>query len=172
MSDYDDLKAKAEAEWAKCVEDLASAAYRLQQLAGGAEVERSEVGFACKAGMFHEEIAQQRIRALLAENARLRTVIAQHDLCHDLHGKVGAEDFAKGCAAEIRKIYGRCPWEEENDRLRAELEKARETERERLRVRMMSLVCMAPEMADEFLRRLESEDLIEAQTAAAPQPRR
>lgn len=52
-----------------------------------------------------EDVAKQRDEA--------RAVIAQHDLCHDLHGKVGCEDFAKGCEAEITRIYGRCPWRDE-----------------------------------------------------------
>jgi hypothetical protein len=38
---------------------------RERQLAGGAEVECGNVGFACKDGMFHEEIAHQRIKALI-----------------------------------------------------------------------------------------------------------
>jgi hypothetical protein len=55
------------------------------------------------------------------ENEKLKSVIAQHDLCHDLHGIVDCEGFAKGCAAEIKKHYGRCPWEEEIERLRNRL---------------------------------------------------
>jgi hypothetical protein len=47
--------------------------------------------------------------ALLAEVRRLRGVIAQHDLCHDLHGQVNAGDFARGCAAEQRRLYGCSP---------------------------------------------------------------
>lgn len=63
------------------------------------------------------------LRALTAEAEveRLKGVIAQHDLCHDLHGKVGAEDFARGCAAEQRRLYGRAPDADEVARLRAAL---------------------------------------------------
>lgn len=49
------------------------------------------------------------IRDLLSEVERLQGVIAQHDLCHDLHGKVDARAFADGCAAEQRKLYGCAP---------------------------------------------------------------
>ena len=56
---------KAEAEWMRLTEMLASAAYRLMQLAGGAEVECGDVGFACKDGHFYEEIAFCRIKALV-----------------------------------------------------------------------------------------------------------
>ena len=56
---------KREKEWADCIEMLAAAAYRLQQLAGGADVPDGDVGFACKDGMFHEQIAHARIKALL-----------------------------------------------------------------------------------------------------------
>lgn len=56
---------KREQEWADCIERLASAGYRLMQLAGGADIETGEMQFACKEGMFSEEIAGQRIKALL-----------------------------------------------------------------------------------------------------------
>lgn len=62
----------------------------------------------------------QRIRTLESELARLRCVIAKHDLCHDLHGKVGAREFADGCAAEQRKLYGCAPDADELAALRAE----------------------------------------------------
>ena len=57
--------------------------------------------------------AREDIPALIAEVERLRGIIAQHELCHDLHGKVNAEDFAKGCAAEQRRIYGCAPHADE-----------------------------------------------------------
>lgn len=53
-----------------------------------------------------------------AEVRRLQRVIDQHDLCHDLHGKVGPEDFAAGCVAEQRRLYGRSPPAEMIERLR------------------------------------------------------
>lgn len=51
---------------------------------------------------------------------RAEDALAQHDLCHDLHGKVGAEDFSAGCAAEQRRLYGRAPDADEAGRLRVE----------------------------------------------------
>lgn len=53
--------------------------------------------------------ARQDLPDLLAEVLELRAVLAAHDLCHDLHGKVDVQDFAKGCAAEQRKLYGCAP---------------------------------------------------------------
>jgi hypothetical protein len=35
-----------------------------------------------------------------------------HDICHNLHGTVSAEEFAAGCRAEMIKLYGRCPLDE------------------------------------------------------------
>lgn len=46
---------------------------------------------------------------LLDEIDRLQAIIDRHDLCHDLHGKVGANEFAQGCAQEQRKLYGYAP---------------------------------------------------------------
>jgi len=40
---------------------------------------------------------------------KARAIIAQHDLCHDQHGKVDARAFADGCAREQRKLYGCAP---------------------------------------------------------------
>ncbi len=50
-----------------------------------------------------------RLHHLEDENARLREVIRVHDLCHDLHGKVGATEFAEGCRREQIKQFGFCP---------------------------------------------------------------
>ncbi len=59
------------------------------------------------------------VEQLAVEVERLRAVIAAHDLCHNLHGKVGPREFAEGCAAEQRKEYG-CAWHaDEVERLRA-----------------------------------------------------
>lgn len=60
-------------------------------------------------------------RWLLSLVDSLRTIIAQHDLCHDLHGKVGAREFADGCADEQRKHYGCALDADEVIALRAEL---------------------------------------------------
>lgn len=32
-----------------------------------------------------------------------------HNFCHNLHGTVSAEDFARGCMEEQRKLYGFAP---------------------------------------------------------------
>lgn len=36
-------------------------------------------------------------------------VISKHEVCHDLHGRVGPREFADGCAAEQRRLYGCAP---------------------------------------------------------------
>lgn len=64
-------------------------------------------------------IASIRIRRLEMEKEKLKAIIEQHDLCHNLHGKVGAREFADGCAQEQRKLYGEAP---DADRI-VELEK-------------------------------------------------
>lgn len=55
------------------------------------------------------DAAVERAEKAEAERDRLQGVIAQHDLCHDLHGKVGPVEFAKGCEAEQRKLFGCAP---------------------------------------------------------------
>lgn len=77
----------------------------------------------CRHGRSPEWCAE----CLRAEVARLQGVIAQHDLCHDLHGRVGAEDFAAGCVAEQRRVYGRSPHADAVARLEAENTKLRST---------------------------------------------
>lgn len=62
----------------------------------------------CRIGARLDLLFAQRDEAR-AEVEKLRGVIAQHDLCHDLHGKVNARAFADGCAAEQRKLYGHAP---------------------------------------------------------------
>lgn len=43
---------------------------------------------------------------LLRRAKTAETIVATHDLCHDLHGKVGPCEFAEGCAREQRKLFG------------------------------------------------------------------
>jgi hypothetical protein len=43
---------------------------------------------------------------LLERAKTAEAIIATHDLCHDLHGKVGPCEFAEGCAREQRKLFG------------------------------------------------------------------
>lgn len=53
------------------------------------------------------------IHELKAELTRLKrgdwTPDEIHDICHNLHGKVGPQEFADGCAAEQHKLYGCAP---------------------------------------------------------------
>ena len=69
----------------------------------------------------------KHIRPLIEERDRLKAIIDTHDLCHNLHGKVGVREFADGCADEQRKIYGCAPDEDECIRLQAELAAAKQT---------------------------------------------
>ena len=62
-----------------------------------------------KRGNDSVRVALDDVYALCAEVRALRAVIATHDLCHNLHGKVDARAFADGCAAEQRKLYGCAP---------------------------------------------------------------
>lgn len=61
----------------------------------------------------HPECSQVPTAAITKEIDRrileLEEIIAKHDLCHNLHGKVDARSFADGCAAEQRKLYGEAP---------------------------------------------------------------
>ena len=59
------------------------------------------------------------IRRLVARVEELEAIIKAHDLCHDLHGKVGRAEFEEGCRRETIKEYGSCGWAERI----AELEK-------------------------------------------------
>lgn len=52
---------------------------------------------------------KQRGDNLKEKLEKAEAIIAQHDLCHNLHGKVDAQAFAAGCAAEQRKLYGCAP---------------------------------------------------------------
>ena len=49
------------------------------------------------------------VQALIRERDMYRDIVNAHNLCHDMHGKVGACEFAEGCAQEQRKIYGWAP---------------------------------------------------------------
>lgn len=60
------------------------------------------------------------IRRLIAGNASKEEI---HDICHNLHNCVGVEEFAQGCAAEQRKIYGSAPHADEIIRLRRSADK-------------------------------------------------
>jgi hypothetical protein len=73
----------------------------------------------------HNEIVgrlQQQLADAEARVGKAKAVIAQHNLCHDLHGKVNADDFAKGCEAEQKRIYGRSPTEDTIASLRQQVE--------------------------------------------------
>ena len=47
-----------------------------------------------------------QVPKLLGRVKTAETIVATHDLCHDLHGKVGPCEFAEGCAREQRKLFG------------------------------------------------------------------
>lgn len=58
-------------------------------------------------------LALAEIRRLRAEVERLKrgdwTSDEIHGICHNLHGKVNAREFADGCADEQRRLYGCAP---------------------------------------------------------------
>ena len=58
---------------------------------------------------------------LAARVAELEEIIATHDLCHDLHGKVGRNEFEEGCRRETVKHFGGCGWAEKIETLTAQL---------------------------------------------------
>lgn len=60
------------------------------------------------------------------ERDEARAIIAQHDLCHNQHGKVDARAFADDCAAEQRNLYGYAPDADEVQRLRDEVKSLKE----------------------------------------------
>ncbi len=94
---------KHEQEWINCVEALAGAAYRLQKLAEGADVPDGDVGFACKQGYFHEQIAHAAIAGLRAERDRLRTALEPFAA---LARRIDADESCKGmgddCSLMVR----------------------------------------------------------------------
>lgn len=63
------------------------------------------------------DFANERAGKAEVERDKLKGVIAQHDLCHDLDGKVGARDFAMGCAKKQRELYGCAPHLDDADSL-------------------------------------------------------
>lgn len=75
-----------------------------------------------------EEIGSM-VRDLAADNEALAAKIDRgdfskeeiHNWCHNLHGKVNAEEFAAGCEAEQRRLYGCAPDVDTNQKLRVEL---------------------------------------------------
>ena len=79
-----------------------------------------------------EQDYQQEIAKLRDENEELRGIITQHDLCHNLHGKVDAINFADGCATEQRKLYGCAPHADRAESSERELAALRKTLEEQL----------------------------------------
>jgi hypothetical protein len=76
-------------------------------------------GIACGTNDHPSNEVQDRMLTIAARIAELEAIIAKHDLCHDLHGKVGREEFEEGCRRETVKEFGSCGWA---DRI-AELER-------------------------------------------------
>jgi hypothetical protein len=50
--------------------------------------------------------AEKEVERLRAGNFTKEEI---HDICHNLHGTVGANEFTKGCTEEQRKLYGCAP---------------------------------------------------------------
>jgi hypothetical protein len=79
----------------------------------------------------YRELVEAAVREALAERdaavERLKrggfTAAEVHDICHNLPGTVPAGEFAAGCAAEQRKLYGCAPDADDVARLRAEVER-------------------------------------------------
>jgi hypothetical protein len=69
--------------------------------------------------------ADDTLAALRDENERLKsgrfTKDEIHDICHNLHGTVSAQDFADGCAEEQRRLYGCSPDRDELAALRQQV---------------------------------------------------
>lgn len=55
-------------------------------------------------------MARYRLPRYIARVRELEAIIAKHDLCHDLHGKVGRAEFEEGCRRETIKEFGSCGW--------------------------------------------------------------
>lgn len=57
---------------------------------------------------------------LLRQHVRtLSAIITKHNLCHDLHGKVGRDEFEEGCRQETVKEFGSCGWADRIRELKA-----------------------------------------------------
>lgn len=54
----------------------------------------------------------KELRKVKEENESLKKIIETHDICHDLHGKVGRDEFEEGCRRETVKEFGSCGWAE------------------------------------------------------------
>lgn len=100
---------KAEKEWMDCTERLAAAGYRLMQIAGGAEIKSDDMLFACKQGQFSEEIAGQRILAILREREATADKLSGIWLHLDswARGEADLEFIRKACASIL--IEHQCP---------------------------------------------------------------
>jgi hypothetical protein len=88
-------KDKELAEAFDLIERLAAAGWRLEKLAGGAEVPDGDMVFACQEGAFCEQIAQQRIRWLLRCEAAIKSMADQ--ICSP---KTTPEQFVADCLGE------------------------------------------------------------------------
>jgi hypothetical protein len=81
------------------------------------------------------------IAALKAKLAEAEAIIAKHSLCHDLHGKVGRDEFEDGCRRETIKEFGSCGW----------AEKLAEAEKDKTRLNFLSVRSWGPEGAISLL---------------------
>lgn len=85
--------------------EIAAANARVAEAEERAAVNLRQLKLEADAGNSHLTRAHEAERRV----KELEAIIKQHDLCHNLHGKVDDRAFADGCAAEQRKLYGRAP---------------------------------------------------------------
>lgn len=63
-----------------------------------------------------------QMEELLDDFEAMLTIILTHDICHDLHGQVGACEFAKGCEREQRRLFSQAPHADRLQDIRKKLE--------------------------------------------------
>lgn len=66
---------------------------------------------------FNRQVCEERDE-LKRKCRELQSIIDTHDLCHDLEGKVGRNEFEEGCRRKTIEVFGSCGWAEELAMLR------------------------------------------------------
>lgn len=110
--DRDDAKA-----WAKtCEENVALVATSLTKIHAYDEIHESAVAAGAQEGdcVGWMLFLQHERKRLLAGKFTPEEI---HNICHNLHGTVNAEEFAEGCRKEMEKLYGECPWTKRLEKL-------------------------------------------------------
>lgn len=95
--------------------------------------ERSPLGSTGREWLMYKSAALAHGRTIAEALLAAEAVIAKHALCHDLHGKVGRDEFEEGCRRETVKEFGSCGWADKlaaAEARVAELEVHLQTERE------------------------------------------